>query len=238
MAKYQLVFIRLESTVSRLIRIRKGRQTLVLAKAMERLRTNVATARRVEGEGAGSVLRKLRTAARTLEGQYIRVRTRAKARLLARWRLAAENVRAAQKTDKAIKEASEKWKKELGTKEAKISQLEQNAKKNADEIEELKRAESLLSQTLKELEEKEKAMREAVEKFRKRGADDRKLPKDAEERLRELETHIRALEGDNKALREQIGATEGNVESFIQEMSDLIDSREFASISPRLLSPG
>ncbi len=228
MAKYQVVFIKLEAAVQKLTSFQNARQQLLLQRAFSRFRRNARLAAAETGKAqlAAAVFRKVRSKVSILVKICAQKRKMHLAKTLHQLKNFATFSIDSQKLERKLKDLAEKQKRESATKEQTICELEAQTNKKTSEIESLRTTEAELTETLKAKEETEVALKDTLEKFKKTKPGSAK-PKNSEEKIKELEGKIRALENENKMLREEWDATETNVESFVKEISDMIDSQEF-----------
>ena len=230
MTKYQLVFVKLDTAVSKLVRIIKTKELLNLQRAFEQYRGNVSIIKNAENYKARMILKQMSTSIQHIKDIYERKAKFTMSKFVGRWRENVAKGRVLRDLTKKLATNEEKHKKEIATKEHKISSLEQKIQQQTAEATTLKENEKVLRQTIKEREDKEKTLKETLEKAKKREGEDKKMPKNVEERLQVLEAHVASLENENKDLKERIDSTETNVGSFIQEVGEILDSHPFNSM--------
>ncbi len=233
MAKYQIVYLRFEAAVEKLAHLRKTRRTLQLRRAFVRYRAAGSTGP-VAPEQLESLSNKLRSSLVRL-GQLAetKARTQPESRALFRWRGATAFLRERAAAERRARQAEEKRKAELIAKDKELDALTQKQKQREGEIEGLREAEATLQAEIKEKEERERAMKETLDKFksvRDGGvADDKRLSKKVEEKIHRLEVRARTLEKENQTLREQVDNEEADTAAFINEMNEVLDSTQFTS---------
>lgn len=235
MAKYQVVFTKLDNAIRKIARIRKMKNKLTLQRAFEKYRksankiTNSISLKQTE------LLGKIKGNLKNLMKIYSRKRKIIIFKYFNKFKSFVENRNHYEKVEKKIKEINEKYKKETSLKDQNLTNLEQKIKQKTVEVEKLRENENLLKEKIKQKEEREIALKDALEKFKKSAKPESvKKGKDGEELLKELENKIRMLEAENKTLKEQWDLTQGNVEDFVQVITELIDSKDFASISRKI----
>jgi chromosome segregation ATPase len=237
MAKYQMVYLKLESTVLSLARMCRTRHLVMVQRAFERLRSHARTWPQTHAQQVQSTLQHMKAMLATIIGTF-----RTKQRLLlisavGRWRRTAEGVRVQESREKAMAEVEERHKKAVGAKDQTIAGAEQKLRQCAKELAGLKDNEKALKLALKEKEDREKTLKENLENHKKRESEDKRLPKKTEDKILSLEQQMKSLEGENRELRERLEATDENVGGFIQEMTDVLDSHEFLSMCAVSVSP-
>jgi len=231
LSKYQLVFVKLETGLSKLVHIIKMRNLLQTQKMLEKYRQNVKSGIFEEKKRASQLIEKMHQTILNLQKIYKRKSKSLMSKSVFRWKCNSKQAKFIKLFEKESKDREDKYKKEISQKTLSIAGLEEKLLKNNSEVEQLKKNEKSLKQVIKEKEEKEKILRNGIEKAKKSDQDDKKLPKNVEDRLQALENHIANLEAENRELKDKLESTEGNVGSFIQEMTDLLEAKEFSSKS-------
>lgn len=229
MTKYQLVFIKLETAVAKMMRIRKMRNLMEKQKAFERYRRNTKFIKGFHGFKAKFILEKIKKAMDSISTIFNNKKHIQMAAFFNKWESTVSIAQNQKKYEGKIQSLQQSHEKIIKQHENSLAQIEQTVQHHIREISALKETEKSLKQVIKEKEDKEKYLLEALEKA-KREDSRKQMPKNIEERLQGLETTVSSLEGENRELRERLEATEGNVGDFITEMTDLLDSQEFASI--------
>ncbi len=235
MAKYQLVLIKLQAAMSKLVRMAKAQDLCRLQRGFLKYRANVTAVRSVQDSRARLLLDRMRSSIQGLASIYSRRLRSHLVRFTERWRFASAKARLLKELSRRAAASEEKHRKDLASRDHKIAALEQRAQQQVAEAAALKESEKTLRQTAKEKEERERALKETLDRARKREGEDRKLPRSVEERVQALEAHVATMETENKELRERLESTENNVGGFVQEVSELLDSHEFVSMQSSMI---
>lgn len=218
--KYQLILMKIHSALSKLNRLVKHKESLRLQRTFSHLKDilNKNAERSKARKLIESVRGTLRTTVRTRE-----VREQALLlRFVHRWKDAAEKIKTTKDVNETIKTAEDKLRKELKAKSQSIIALEKKLQQQTEEKKELKKAENLLRQTLKDKEEHEGSIKEIMEKQKKRNSS-----KAGDNKVQALRTNLIRLENENRELRDKLEAAESNVDGFVREVNDLLDTHEF-----------
>ncbi len=230
LAKYQLVLVKLRAAVAKVVRIARARDLCRLQRAFGRYRGNVAVARNVQTHRARMLLEQMQTAIQGVARVYRRKRRARVLRFMERWRHLSSKAQISKELTKRVASTEERHKKELSSHDRKLATLEQKTQQQGAEAAELQGRTMSLKQAIANKEEKEHALRDTLERVKKHEGEERKLPQKVEEKLRTLETHMVGLEAENKELRERLESTESSVGGFVQEVSEVLDSQEFAGL--------
>ena len=229
MAKYQVVFLRLETAVQSLAKVKNRRMKLILQRAFSKYRANAKKAKYNEQNKSNLILKKVKGTVSGLVQICGRKLTILFTRYLGKLRLHHELTKHSTEIEHKLKELAENHKKENTAKDQAMGIIEQKLQQKAAEMIALKGSETLLKDKLIQKDEQERALKEVLDKFRKAKPEAKKAPKVYEEKVKELENKIKALENENKTLKDEWDATETNVESFVREISEMMETQEFAS---------
>jgi cell division protein FtsB len=211
MAKYQVVFTKLEAAVKKLCFIRKTRERLSLKTFFRKFRENCsATSKEIMAVPA---VKRLKAAILTIIRLHKKSRISILRKYMLKFQLMAEVKRYAEVSEQRIKESNKQ-----GNKDKEIASLKQWVKQKAKEVENLKK----LQESLKERLRQDRGMSNDPKIASPRST------KHSKDHVKALKARIRELEGDNKVLRQEWEETESSVESFIQEVTEMIESQEFA----------
>ena len=161
---------------------------------------------------------------------YAKLRSLRMNKFLSRWRQRARTLAILAEHEKKMKENEENYAAEAKGKAQKLETAERKLQQKIGEVSVLKEGENSLKTTLREKEAKEKAMRELLDKFKQKDAEEKRIPKKVEERMQKLEAQAKMLEKENQVMREQLDFTETDVNGFINEMNEVLDSTDFGSM--------
>jgi hypothetical protein len=227
MTKYQLVFIKLETAVAKMMRIRKMRLLMEKQKAFERYRQNIKFIIGFQGYKARVVLQKVKHSINRILLIYNSKHQLKIEKAFKMWKMKNALFKESKLFEKKNLELQERNQKILKEKENQMEQVQQKLEHHVQEVAALKSSENSLKQIIHEKEEKEMILKESLEKAKK--SEDKRNQKGVDERLNALEVHVKTLQSENEELRAKLDATENNVGDFISEMSTLLDSHDFAS---------
>jgi len=214
MAKYQVMFTKLETTVKKLCLIRRTRELLNLKTFFKKFRDNcLATPKEML---AMKALKKLKAAMLTMIRIHKRNRISLLRKYMLKFQLMAEAKKYAEVNEQRIRESSKQE-----DKDKEISSLNQWIKQKEKEVENLKKRQESVKKRLKQ----DRGMSNDSKKTRIASPRSFKHSKD---HVKALKSRIRELERDNKVLREELEETEASVEDFIQEIYEIIESQDFA----------
>jgi len=214
--KYQLVFVKIQSAISKLCLLVKNKELMKLQKGFNKFKVNVDKTEKLK---AKSVITKLQTALESI----IKVKERLDGNLLSkyvyRWRNAVSRYKLLKSVKKKLTSLEENQKKELIIKNHRISSLKQELEQHNLEVEKLKDQQTNLRLRLK--------LKEGRLQVKMRSPE--QVTKGSEESIQALETRLKRLENENHDLREKLNSAEVNVEDFIQGVTEILDSHEFVS---------
>lgn len=220
MAKYQVVFTKLEATVQKLCYMRRTRELLCMKAFFRKFRENCKTmSKKMQ---AVTALKKVKKAIRNM----LRTHKKTRASLLRKYLLKFKVMAEARKYAEEMGKASTK--KGISEKDKEIASLRQWVNQKAKEVENLRKVQDSLKERLRQ--------------DRGTSSDSKRLKvtsprscKHSKDHAKALKSRVRELERENKVLREEWEETEGSVENFIQEVTEMIESQEFAR---NFLCPG
>eukprot|EP00826_Nyctotherus_ovalis_P022848 TRINITY_DN1763_c0_g3_i6.p1 TRINITY_DN1763_c0_g3~~TRINITY_DN1763_c0_g3_i6.p1 ORF type:complete len:278 (+),score=98.73 TRINITY_DN1763_c0_g3_i6:326-1159(+) len=213
MAKYQVAFTKLEATVQKLCCMRRTRELLCMKAFFRKFRENSkTTSKKMQ---AVTALKKVKKAIQNV----FRIRKKARVFLLRKYLLRFQVMAEARKCAEEMSKTSSK--EAIGEKDKEIASLKQWVKQKAKEVENLKKVQESLKERLRQ-------DRGTSSDSKRAKVASPKSCKHSKDHVRALKGRIRELERENKVLREEWEETEGSVENFIQEVTEMIESQEFA----------
>lgn len=224
MSKYQLVFVKLESSLIRTIRSRLSREKVLLLRAFTRwwkkkyIHTIKANA--INEYATSSIRASLRnclTLNRKTKLFYLRKR-------LLKWRIASKHSIIAKRTKVKFQAENAKLHKAIEEKDEVIKTNSKACHTLTSKIAELNSCISKLKDEQKKGDEHEKSLKAKLEAMKKKDM------KEKDEKINQLKNQIAYLEAENSDLKQKIDSTEASVASFIQEMNQLVDSQEMGNI--------
>eukprot|EP00826_Nyctotherus_ovalis_P063780 TRINITY_DN9354_c0_g12_i1.p1 TRINITY_DN9354_c0_g12~~TRINITY_DN9354_c0_g12_i1.p1 ORF type:complete len:294 (+),score=82.49 TRINITY_DN9354_c0_g12_i1:205-1086(+) len=211
MTKYQLVFIKMQTVLSKLCVLMRNKELIKLQKGFDKLRGSAVRTEKAKAKNALTRLKNTLEAVtkikeRSTKGQL--------AQFVCRWRTAVARHRILEGVRRKHALLEEKQKKELISKNRTISALKQELQQHNSEVTALKEQQGTLKWRLKEgrLQTKPKSPD----------------AKSSEDSVQLLEARLERLEAQNRDLRDRLESAEVNVEDFIQGVSEILDSHEFA----------
>lgn len=222
MTKYQLVFVKVQSAISRLCQLAKNSELIKLQKAFDRLRDNAGNVKKVQAE---HILEQIKDSIIRLVKAKERLNKALLAKFVCRWKNAIARQKLFKKIDIKLSSIEKKHKKEIIAKNCAVINLEQKLQQRNAEIGTLKEVEQNLRSRLRLKEEL--VQENTTNKNTKRSAD--KAFKTTEEQIQVLETRAEQLENENRDLKDRLESAETTVGDFIQEVSEILDSHEFMS---------
>ena len=224
MSKYQLVFVKLESSLIRTIRSRLSRERVLLLRAFTRwwkkkyIHTIKANAiNEFATSSIRSSLRNCLSLNRKTKLFYLRKR-------LLKWKISSKHATIAKRTKVKFQAESAKLRKAIEEKDEVIKTNSKACHTLTSKIAELNSCISKLKEEQKKGEEQEKSLRTKLEAMKKKDMQSK------DDKINQLKNQIAFLESDNNELKQKIDSTEASVASFIQEMNQLVDNQEFSNL--------
>ena len=198
----------METVVSKLCNIKRTREIMNLKMFFRKFRENCkAISSNMLAEAA---VKKVKSAVSSIIRIYKKNRLVSLRSYLLKYQLINEAMKFAKEKKQKLEE---KYKKVIVGKDKEINSLEEKAKLKLKEINVMKKTQKSLKEKLKQ--------EHGVLKDSKKG-------KYSEEYIKSLKGKVRELQRDNKVLKEEWNATENSVENFVQEITEMIESQEFA----------
>lgn len=225
MVKYQVIYIRLETAVSLVAKIRRSKQLLALHKAFKKYKENT-----IQKKSAQEVLVKIRSALRFLIRLQGKSRQKALCRALHKWKRSVSALQFHARRKKLEKNLEDRYRGQIVQKSQEAETLEKTLKNEAKELAIIRNCGEQLKLAIKEREAKRLALAKSLDKAKQNELEDSKgsqSSEKSEDAASKLEARIRVLEKENAKLKEQISHTEGNVSEFASEMNKYLDSIEF-----------
>lgn len=221
--RYQLALIKIRSAISKLHRLVKYKERFKLQRAFAHFKTVIK--KNSEQSRTIIILANIKKALNNIIKTRQAKQQTLVLRFVCRWRNVVDKIKVAKEVDKKVKTTEEKLKKELKIKTQSVVVLDKKFQQQVEEGRELKKVENSLRQALKEKEDQENNMKEALEKLRKR--DTLGNIKVTDNKLLSLRANLTRLENENRELKEKLETTENGVDGFVKEVNDLLDSHSF-----------
>ena len=180
------------------------------------------------------MIKKIRNTIRSLMRIHNKNWKREISKALHRWKSTSIAIKLYMKKKKKEKDIEEKYSTQLAKKKQEYDLMQKKIKEKEIELNNMKETEGKMKEVLKEKESKEIELSKTLDKLKKGETEDHKVPHSSgrlDDIAPRLEGRIKALEKENKGLKEQMSYTEANVTDFATEMNEFLDSIEF----PRMI---
>ena len=168
MTKYQLVFIKLETSLMKVFSNERMRGIIQIQRRFVQWRHNTERIKNSQKGRSITVLNNFKSKMASMISQYKekqRIRT---SRLFHKWFINARLAKIYVRQKKEKMEDEKKYKLGMSVKDQELNKMEIKATEHIKEIESLKVVEKGIKLTLKEKEHREKEMKEAYEKLKKK----------------------------------------------------------------------